>query len=45
MSEEILNSIFTDVEPESKCLRNLRIGLDKLGMVQVTERFAYQCFP
>lgn len=35
LKEEILNDLFASSDPESICSKNLRIGLDSLGLVRV----------
>ncbi|XP_071147376.1 uncharacterized protein [Mytilus edulis] len=35
LMEEILNDLFASSDPESICSKNLRIGLDSLGLVRV----------
>ncbi|CAC5359836.1 unnamed protein product [Mytilus coruscus] len=40
-NEEILNDLFASSDPESICSKNLRIGLDSLGLVRTKKHYTH----
>ncbi|CAC5404070.1 unnamed protein product [Mytilus coruscus] len=41
LNEEILNDLFASSDPESICSKNLRIGLDSLGLVRTKKHYTH----